>query len=276
MLDDAAEDVLAVTARSVDAAAPLDRLERTCNTLNMSSSAATRSIGGHDDRSTRARIRDAAVSCFAEHGRSRTTARLVADAAGVSPGSVIHHFGTMTGLQQACDEHVAAVLRDTKEKAVAQGQGLDVLAALRDAPIAGLGPYLARMLVDEEAAAGLVDRLVDDAEGHLAQSEANGLVHPSEDPRARAIVLTVFSLGSLVLHAHVARLLGVDIADATTTGEDLMVWARPVSELYGEGLFTPEYAAMVRNALGPPDHVASSTGPSVDDATATSEERDAP
>ena len=44
---------------------------------------------------------------FAERGPDRVTVRDVAAAAKVSPGLVMHHFGTKAGLREAVDEHVA-------------------------------------------------------------------------------------------------------------------------------------------------------------------------
>jgi len=123
-----------------------------------------------DDRTTRARIRDAAIGCFAENGIAGTTARKIATAAGVSPGLVIHHFGSMDGLRNACDEYVAAIIRQEKQEAMAAGPGLDLLAALRDSKAgSGMG-YLARVLADDSpAVAALVDDLVADAEGYFQQ-----------------------------------------------------------------------------------------------------------
>ena len=44
---------------------------------------------------------------FAERGPDRVTVRDVAAAAEVSPGLVMHHFGSKAGLREAVDEHVA-------------------------------------------------------------------------------------------------------------------------------------------------------------------------
>ena len=98
--------------------------------LNMRS---TRKAGEQvlDDRTAKARIRDAAIVCFAEHGIAATTARKVATAAGVSPGLVMHHFGSMEGLRAACDRHVTAMIRDLKGEAMGAGAGFDPVAALR-------------------------------------------------------------------------------------------------------------------------------------------------
>ena len=54
--------------------------------------------GSGGDRTAKARIRDAAIECYAFHGDD-CTARMVAEKAGVSPGLVIHHFGSMEGLR---------------------------------------------------------------------------------------------------------------------------------------------------------------------------------
>ena len=51
-----------------------------------------------EDLTTRARIRDAAIGLFGRDGFGPATVRAVASAAGVSPGLVIHHFGSKAGL----------------------------------------------------------------------------------------------------------------------------------------------------------------------------------
>lgn len=210
-----------------------------------------------DDRSTRARIRDAAITCFARHGRVATTARLVADEAVVSPGSVIHHFRTMDGLRRACDEHVLATIREIKTDGAEQGLDLDLAGALRSHPQQPwLAAYLARMLVDEEASGPLVDDMVADAERYLERSVASGQVRPSRDPRARAIVLTLQALAPLVMHVHMDRLLGVDLTRPDLTPEQTLAYVRPALELYAEGLLTAEFAAANRALLdgGVPAH----------------------
>lgn len=179
------------------------------------------------------------------------TARAVADAADVSPGLVSHHYGSMDGLQEACDHHVAALVRAAKQDAMAQGAGLDPLAALRDSGTTHLLRYLARRLgQDAPAVAGLVDELVDDAEVYLAEGVATGLIRASENPRARAVVVVLWSLGGLVLHEHLHRLLGVDLTDPGLVDDPAFAnYALPVAELYGGGLLTPAFATQVRDSF---------------------------
>ena len=62
-----------------------------------------------DDRTARAVIRDEALRLFAERGPDVVTVRQIAAAAGVSPGLVIHHFGSKDRLREAVDEHVLAM-----------------------------------------------------------------------------------------------------------------------------------------------------------------------
>lgn len=186
-----------------------------------------------DDRTAKARIRDTAIGVFAEQGMAATTARKVASAAGVSPGLVMHHFGSMEGLRMACDEHVTAVVRDLKSGAMAAGAGFDPLAALRSHQS---GPpfakYLARTLVDESPhVAGLVDELVADAVAYIETGVETGMLTSSKYPRQRAAILTMWSLGALVLHEHLARLIGVDITEPLDHPRAAASYVAPVLEI---------------------------------------------
>lgn len=204
-----------------------------------------------DDRTTRARIRDAAIESFAEYGVAATTARKVAEAAGVSPGLVIHHFGSMDGLRSACDEYVAAVIRRYKQEAMSAGPNLDVLAALRNPDVGPLMGYLASVLADNSAAvADLVDDLVSDAEAYIQEGVESGMLLPSADPRGRAVVLTMWNLGTLVLHEHLERLLGVDLTDPGILDQSsFAAYAGPIYETYGGGFFTEAFTEQTRDAL---------------------------
>ncbi len=74
-----------------------------------------------EDLTARARIRDAALELFATRGVRGTTIRGVAEAAGVSPGLVQHHFGTKQGLREACDDYVMQSIRTLKSQALDEG-----------------------------------------------------------------------------------------------------------------------------------------------------------
>lgn len=203
-----------------------------------------------DDRTVRARLRDAAIEVVAADGLEALTARAVADRAGVSPGSVINNFGSMAGLRLACDDHVAALIRQQKLDAMSAGASLDVLGALRGMDAGPLPAYLAAVLAeDSEALVHLVGELVADAEAYLEAGVASGMIQPSDDQRGRAVVLTLMSLGMLVMHRHLRRMLDVDL---TATDPDPTQWGAylgPVYELYAGGLFTPDFARQATAAL---------------------------
>ena len=206
------------------------------------------------DLTARARIRDAAIVRFADTGVAATSIRQIAADAGVSAGLVIHHFGSKDALRVACDTHVAAMVRERKQRAAAAGAGLDPVAALRDA---GEGPpllrYLARTLVDGSPhVAELVDELVEDAVGYMATGIETGMLKPVDDLRGCATVLTLWSLGSVVLHEHVQRLTGVELTqDPAATGG----WTIPASEILSKGVLAEGLYDRVRAAFatGPDD-----------------------
>jgi AcrR family transcriptional regulator len=204
-----------------------------------------------DDRTTKARIRDAAIECFAENGVSGTTARRVATAAGVSPGLVMHHFGSMEGLRSACDEYVAATIRQYKHDVLSADPDFEVLAALRGAQMGSFAGYLAAALgEDSPAVAKLVDDLVADAEGYLQQGMDTGMVRPSADPRGRAAVVLLWSLGALVLHRHVQRILGVDLTAPNVAADPAFAaYAGPAYEIMSDGIMTDDFAIRMKEAF---------------------------
>jgi AcrR family transcriptional regulator len=226
---------------------------------------ATPDVAPPDDRTARARIRDAAIERFAADGMAGTSVRAIAADAGVSPALVIHHFGSKDALRAACDEYVATAIAERKHAAMAQGPSFDPLAALR----AGQqGPpllrYLARSLLDPSPqVAALVDGLVADAAEYMAEGVRTGVLRPTDRPFERAAVLTLWSLGALALHDHVARLLAFDPAGADTDLAADNAYFSAGLEILGTGLLTEEAAAHLRAAFAAggasPSHQPSTT-----------------
>ncbi len=189
-----------------------------------------------DDRTTAARIRDAAIECFAEAGVAATSIRTIAAKADVSPALVIHHYGSKEELRIACDEHVAGIIRQIKGEAMASGASFDPLAALArqsDGPPAN--KYLARTLVDgSKHVAELVDELVEDAMTYTELGVQSGMMKPTDYPHERAAILTIWALGGLVLHEHLARLIGVDITqDFSGDPKAMSRYIAPALEIAG-------------------------------------------
>jgi AcrR family transcriptional regulator len=200
---------------------------------------------GTDDRSTRGKIRDAAIGRFARDGIAGTSLRSVAAEAGVAPSHVTYYFGSKAGLRTACDEYLAEVLRARQDEVVSSGLGL--AQALRSDSDDGppLLRYLARTLVEpSEAVDALVDQLLADAEQYMAGLVEAGVLTPSTDPHGRAVTMTMWSLGTLALHDQLARLTGVDFTEPDADPQRMAAYARPVLELFGPGLLTD--AAMTK------------------------------
>ena len=204
-----------------------------------------------DDRTTRARIRDAAIACIVRDGLESLTARSVADSADLSAGSVIHHFGSMDGLRVACDEYVAAVIRRYESEALSAGPALDVLAVLRGGDLGWSTAYLAAVLTDNSPiVARLVDDLLSDAEDYMALGVESGMLRPTDDPRGRAAVVLIWSLGAVVLHRHVERIFGFDITDSNLGDTPaLAAYMGPFYEIMGEGILTEPFQATLKEAL---------------------------
>jgi AcrR family transcriptional regulator len=59
-----------------------------------------------EDLSAGAQIREIALDLFAEHGIRATSIRMVASAAGVSPGALLHYFPSKKALESAVREEV--------------------------------------------------------------------------------------------------------------------------------------------------------------------------
>jgi AcrR family transcriptional regulator len=204
-----------------------------------------------DDRTTKARIRDAAIICIAHGGVADTTVRKVASVAEVSPGLVIHHYGSMGGLREACDTYVAESIRQQKQETIMSGANFDVMTLLRDSKVTSMGGYLASVLVDDSpAVAKLVDDLVDDAEDYMSQGVEAGTLQATDNSRARATVISLWSLGALVMNRHLKRLMGVDLANLNQNiDSDLATYLNSVYEILGNGILTESVAEQLRKSI---------------------------
>lgn len=209
-----------------------------------------------EDRTSRARIRDAAIARFADQGVAATSLKVIAEDAGVSAPLVVHHFGSKEGLRAACDAYVAAVIREGKQQVMAQGPQLDPLGALRRS---AQGPpvlaYLARTLGDgSPQVAAVLDELVEDAVAYMEEGVRTGLLKASDHPRGRAVVLTLWSLGAVMLHEHAERWLGVDL---TADPEHATAYLLPAVEILSRGVFADEVYEHVRGAVTDPEEAGS-------------------
>ncbi|WP_461007968.1 TetR/AcrR family transcriptional regulator [Streptomyces capparidis] len=188
-----------------------------------------------DGRSTPAVIRDEALRLFAAHGPDAVTVRQIAAAAGVSPGLVVHHFGSKEGLRAAVDGHVSRVIGEViGELASGPGPtGLLVEGIVRRLPAGSPIPaYLRRLLLtDDETGRRLFRALYDVARAHLDRAAATEAADPGADPAVRAAFLLVNDLAVLLLRTHLTDVLGVDPLSAEGLGR----WVPQALAVYAEG-----------------------------------------
>ncbi|MFH8443645.1 TetR/AcrR family transcriptional regulator [Streptomyces sp. NPDC018026] len=201
-----------------------------------------------EDRTTRALIRDEALALFAAHGPDSVTVRRIATAAGVSPGLVVHHFGSKDGLRQEVDQYVVAVFEamlgeltggdDGAEAARAfdSGAGAASLSAAftRHLPAGSPLPgYLRRLLLsDTDAGRLLFGRLYEVSRAALDGLAAAGLAAPGRDPAVRAALLLANDLAVFLLRDRIGEVLGTDPLSA----DGMARWAPEVLDLYTGGL----------------------------------------
>lgn len=152
------------------------------------------------DLTTAGRIRDAAIIRFGRDGFG-VGLRVIAADAHVTAGLVIHHFGSKEGLRQVCDDHVLAVLREEKEKALVDGTAANLIA--RVAEVESFVPIVRYLMRSFQAggdlARSLAEHMIADAEEYLAAGEAAGVVMPSRDRAARARFLAYQNVGGMLV-----------------------------------------------------------------------------
>ncbi|MGH3278278.1 MAG: TetR/AcrR family transcriptional regulator [Trebonia sp.] len=199
-----------------------------------------------DDLTARAVIRDEALRLFAARGVDVVTVRQIATAAGVSPGLVMHHFGSKEGLREAVDEHVVATFEAMLGELSRDGD-----ASLREPAAAGslaaaitahLPPgspapaYLRRLLLDGgPAGRRLFRRIYEVSKQAVAVMASAGLLSPGADPDVRAAFLMTNDLAVILLRERLTDVLGAD----PLTGEGMARWGREVLTVYASGLLAP-------------------------------------
>nr|WSZ18839.1 TetR/AcrR family transcriptional regulator [Streptomyces canus] len=202
-----------------------------------------------DDRTTRAVIRDEALRLFAARGPESVTVRQIAEAAGVSPGLVVHHFGSKDGLRQEVDQYVLAVFEAMLGELTGEG-GAELLdpgagaASLSEvfarhlpagSPLPG---YLRRLLLsDSDAGTQLFRRLFELSRTALNGLAAAGLAAPGRDPAVRAAFLLANDLAVFLLRDRLAEVLGTD----PLSPDGMARWAPEMLSIYAGGLTAPPH-----------------------------------
>ncbi|OBH04123.1 MULTISPECIES: TetR/AcrR family transcriptional regulator [unclassified Mycobacterium] len=189
------------------------------------------------------RIRDAALSCFADRGIAATSLRRIAETAEVSIGLVQHHFRTKATLTAAVDQYVLQVV----------GEAL-APTALPDPPSDGLSEagrrltalmverpdvmtYLGRALAEGGAFGSIIfSGLVGISAAQREHFVAQGNTQPDLDPDWAAINVVILRVGAVILHPYIELYLGKSFFSEA----QLRRWDASVTGLLRHGLFLDE------------------------------------
>jgi AcrR family transcriptional regulator len=188
----------------------------------------------HEDRTTTARIRDAAIDQFGRRGFN-VGLRTIAEAAGVSAALVIHHFGSKDGLRKSCDAYVAEVIRDAKSESMQTADPAGWLAQM--AEIESYAPLVAYLVCSMQSGSDLAKSfwrtMAENAEQYLEEGVRTGVLKPSRDPHARARYLAICGGGAFLLYIQMHE-NPTDLRKVLHDyGEEMVL---PALELYTNGL----------------------------------------
>lgn len=188
------------------------------------------------DLSPRARIRIAALSLFGRHGVARATVRQIAAEAGVSPGLVIHYFGSKDGLREAVDEWIVARLAADKRLLVSMGALPDLSTYSDDAEFAAIVAYnVARLREGGAAAERIFELMCQVADDSFEVGIQNGYMNRPSDREATVALLVAFTAGMSMLADVVARRLG---GESYLDPDTFRRISLATLEFYTEGIIT--------------------------------------
>lgn len=186
------------------------------------------------DLTARARIREAAIECFAQAG-FRASFRTIAARADVSPGLITHHFGSKDALREECDAEVLRRYRTIKNDAVDEPSRHLLTELTQPTGSPTILVYLIRAVgAGGPGAQRFLDRLMDDMRDVMARGVESGLVRPSRDEEARLRYLTFQTMGALLVQ-FLATDPATPEAFVTTLGDAGSDLILPILELATEG-----------------------------------------
>jgi AcrR family transcriptional regulator len=176
-----------------------------------------------DDLTAKARIRNAALELHGTKGESNTTVREVAQAAGVTHGLVVHHFGNKDGLRRAVAQHVVDRIRQAVNAIPPTGTAGEIgrARAANTARLWADNPalvrYVRRALLDPAATGTeLLEFFADLTRQSVRELRAAGVITSDEPEESQILRIIIGELGPLVLAPTVSE-LWTHLTGITTT-----------------------------------------------------------
>jgi len=188
---------------------------------------------GGDGDGQRARLLDAALARFVRDGMSATTARGIAEEAGVTPALLNYYFGGREALQQAVvEERLMPVLRGIRDRLSMAGDDPAALIAAFTAAIAGAVDehpwlptlWLREVLLDGGALREVLltrgaDMLPRAVAARFAAAQGGGRLNPELDPRMLVISLVGLTLFPAAAAPVWRQVFAADDINTTTLQE---------------------------------------------------------
>ncbi|GAA3606686.1 TetR family transcriptional regulator [Marihabitans asiaticum] len=211
----------------------VDPAKRSYNILNMRSADSPPS-----DVTARARIRDGALALFAERGEDAVTIRQIAERAEVSPGLVVHHYGSKAGLREAVVDHV----KHWMDELIDSSSDPETAADMIEGDMATLGffleaalppgspipAYLRRLfLAGDPAATELLSRWHDGTVAIFRAWHDAGVLDAGPDPETRAAIAMSADFGLIFLREQWTEILGTD-----PLGDGMQRWTEESMRVY--------------------------------------------
>lgn len=198
---------------------------------------------GPADLTPRARIREAALRLYAEHGTQATSIRMVAEEASMSAGAVMHHFKSKDELAEAVQHAVVATIREAMTD-IPLDQPPPVVARARreafDQIISGnplIAGYLRRVILDGgPAGVALFTEAFD-----LVRSEMQALIDAKiarqlPDPEVGLVLYRAVNLAHIVFAPLIEQMLGLSLSDPAV----LARFREAAIDLFTHPVFTEE------------------------------------
>ncbi|MCI4010824.1 TetR/AcrR family transcriptional regulator [Brevibacterium sp. ZH18] len=168
----------------------------------------------HDDLTSRARIRNAALHQFAAKGFAGTPLRAIASEAGVAVGLIGHYFRSKEGAREGVEQWIVGLFAAALERADSQSDGRVADVAARDASVAAMlndNPlvvdYLRRQVLELPTDGKLISRLASLSLESVEAMRNAGHASASRHPVEQVVTAMVRQLGRLFLQPLVDQIV---------------------------------------------------------------------
>ncbi|MGO3055173.1 MAG: TetR/AcrR family transcriptional regulator, partial [Brevibacterium aurantiacum] len=169
---------------------------------------------GHDDLTSRARIRNAALHQFAVKGFAGTPLRAIATEAGVAIGLIGHYFGSKEGTREAVETWIVGLFASALDRADSTSADTVADVTVRDETVAQMladNPlvvdYLRRQVLEMPADGMLISRLAALTMESVETMRNAGQASSNRDRVEQVVTAMVRQLGRLFLQPLVDQIV---------------------------------------------------------------------